>query len=96
MKIFQIPEEIADKYHGAGFALGAVKGDVLQEFVYLHDVIDGFDGEQLDEAMKTLSDNGGKFAPVFKRLDALGDIHLGMCSCWEFVALINANGSESL
>lgn len=89
MNVFKIPDTLADKYNGAGHALAATVNGQLVGLVYLRDVLpelelesDTADG-QLDAAM--LSD--ARLGPAVRQLQALGDVHVGMCSCWEFVEL---------
>ena len=91
MNIFKIPDALAGKYHGAGHALAATVNGHLVGLVYLRDVLpelelesesDAADG-RLDAAM--LSD--ARLGPAVRQLQALGDVHVGMCSCWEFVEL---------
>lgn len=88
MNVFKVPEALASKYHGAGYALAATLNGVLVDIVYLEDVLPGFDagsyaGGRLDAEM--LSD--GRLGPSVRHLQALGEVHVGMLSSWEFVEL---------
>lgn len=82
MNVWKIPDTLADKYHGAGHALGAVSCGQLVGLVYLADMLPGFDPEKIEEA---LSDP--RIGPEVRYLSSLGEVSVGMCSCWEFVEL---------
>lgn len=90
MSVFKFPQTgpLADKYRGAGYALAATVGGQLVDVVYLADVVPAF-GE-IDEPTQTdvfaAMDFPG-LAPTVRKLQALGEVHVGMCSAWEFVAL---------
>lgn len=90
MTVFKFPQTgpLADKYRGAGYALAATVGGQLVDVVYLADAVPAFgeiDEPTLEDAMKAL--DSYKLAPTVRKLQALGEVHAGMCSCWEFVSL---------
>ena len=82
MHAYKVPESLASKYHGAGHALAATINNQLIDIVYMADVLPDFDGQhvaaRLDDAL---------LGPTVRRLQALGEVHAGMLSCWEFVPL---------
>lgn len=84
MNVFKIPETLADKYHGSGVALAASLNGQLLDIVYLDTVIPEFNGS-IEGAKKYLIDP--RLAPTVRGLQALGNVHVGMLSCWEFVEL---------
>lgn len=82
MKIYKIPDALEKKYHGSGHALAAIAGGVLVDIVYIEDVLDDFDNSQV---MRAIIDE--RLAPIVRELSALGEVSVGMCSCWEFCEL---------
>ena len=81
---FGIPESLVSKYRGAGCALAAVSGGVLVDLVYFDSIFPDFSGEISEAAQLLASPEIGK---ATRELQALGDVLVGMCSCWEFVVL---------
>jgi hypothetical protein len=79
---FTIPDELADAYKGSGHALAAIHGGRLIDLLYLRDLLPDFDPER-PEAF--ISDH--RLAPTIRHLEALGEVSIGMCSCWEFCEL---------
>ena len=89
MNIFKIPDALANKYHGAGHALAAtVKGQVVG-LVYLRDALPELDQEDdiVDSGFDAALLADPRLGPTVRQLQALGDVHFGMCSCWTFVEL---------
>lgn len=88
--VFKVPQTgpLADKYHGAGYALAATVNGQLMDIVYLADALPEFaDLEDLGPAaVASMLDTPG-LAPTVRKLQALGQVHVGMLSCWEFVEL---------
>jgi hypothetical protein len=82
MNVWKVPDSLADKYHGSGHALAAVAGGQLVGLVYLAEVIPDFDEDSLQSV---LSDE--RLGPTVRYLSALGEVSIGMCSCWEFIEL---------
>jgi hypothetical protein len=82
MNVFKVPESLAEKYHGCGHALAATADGELIDIVYLVDILPDFDPALLTELI-----NDAKLAPTVRYLQSLGDVHVGMLSCWEFVEL---------
>lgn len=92
MKTYHIPEATASQYHGAGYALASTTGGQLVALRYLADIAPELD-EPLTEGGQTAraavqnwikSDAAG---PTVRELQALGQVHVGMCSAWEFCEL---------
>ncbi|MBS0414358.1 MAG: hypothetical protein JSR68_08295 [Proteobacteria bacterium] len=92
MKTYPIPDTMSSQYHGAGYALAATVSGQLVALRYLADV-----APELDEV---LADGGHTARAAVQRwiasdaagaavreLQALGAVHVGMCSAWEFVEL---------
>lgn len=84
MNVFKVPDTLASKYHGAGYALAATVAGQLVDIVYLADVLPDFSGDVAD---LHASLNNASAAAVVRRLQALGQVHVGMLSCWEFCEL---------
>ena len=85
MNVYKIPEALASKYHGSGHALVAVTGGQVVDLVYLDDALPDFDPDQPGALMRAIDDP--RLAPTVRRLQALGQVSVGMLSCWEFVEL---------
>ncbi len=84
--VFKIPQagRLADKYEGAGHGLAATVNGELIDYVYLRSEFPDFDGDS--ESVMELLDSP-LIGPTVRRLQALGSVHVGMISCWEFVEL---------
>jgi len=85
MKVFKIPETLFSKYHGAGHALAASLNGQLIDIVYIEDVLPDYDGEGEHDLKAAINDD--RIGPTVRQLQALGEVHAGMCSCYEFVEL---------
>ena len=87
MNVFNIPDALAEKYHGAGHALAASAIGEIIEIVYLRDLLPEIHWEEafLQHEPAILLD--ARLGPTVRYLSGLGDVHVGMCSCWEFVEL---------
>jgi hypothetical protein len=85
MNVYKIPEALASKYHGSGHALVAVTGGQVVDLVYLDDALPDFETDQPGALMPAIDDP--RLAPTVRRLQALGQVSVGMLSCWEFVEL---------
>ena len=91
--VFKIPEALHGKYHGAGVALAAVTGEQIVNLVYLRDALPDFDefdhdlgiNEDTDHLKAAIADP--RLGPTVRELQSLGAVHVGMCSCYEFVEL---------
>lgn len=81
--IYKIPEALAEKYHGAGYALASITGGQLIDLIYLSAALDDFDPAA---GLVTVLDDP-HLAPAVRLLQATGEVSVGMCSCWEFVVL---------
>jgi hypothetical protein len=85
MQVFTIPAALERKYKGSGHALAASVDGQLVDLIYVHDVCPGFysgDAAQLPALVA-----GDQLGPTVRQLQALGSVHVGMCSCWEFIEL---------
>lgn len=82
MNVFPVPDELAAAYRGSGHALAAVKNGRLIDLLYLRDLLPDFNAEDVESAVKDV-----RLASSMKHLSSLGDVSVGMCSCWEFCEL---------
>jgi hypothetical protein len=85
MNVYKVPETLYDKYHGCGHALVATSNGALMDIVYLRDVIEEYDDED-DSALRNALDDR-RIGPTVRYLQSLGEVHIGMCSCYEFIEL---------
>ena len=86
MQVFKIGDALAEKYRGAGHALAAVTGGQVVDLRYLRDSLPDYDdGEGVARLANALNDD--RLGPTVRELQALGEVFVGMCSCWEFVVL---------
>lgn len=84
MRVLKISDSLADKYDGAGHALAAVTGGEVVGLVYLRDALPDYDeGEGVARLANAVNDD--RLGPAIRELQALGDVSVGMVSCWEFV-----------
>lgn len=84
--VYKIKENMHGKYRGCGYALVASLNDEILDIVYLRDIIEDFDDEDFtDNHEEILTDN--KMAPTIRYLSSLGNVSVGMCSCYEFIEL---------
>ena len=81
--VFLIPQYIAHKYRGPGYAMGTVIGGRIVNLMYLRDVLPEFDDE--DFHLDVLDDP--RIGPAVRMLQSSGEVYFGMCSCWQFVEL---------
>lgn len=90
MNVFKVPQAgpLSDKYHGAGYALAAIVAGQLVDLVYLADALPDFGGEEgPTRADVQAAITSPALGPTVRRLQALGEVHVGMLSCWEFCEL---------
>jgi hypothetical protein len=90
MAVFKFPESgvLADKYQGAGYALAATVDGHLVDMVYLRDAVPAFgdlDEPGPEDVFAAMDDPA--IAPTVRKLQALGEVVVGMCSAYEFVVL---------
>lgn len=85
MSVYPIPEGLSSKYHGAGHALAAITGGQLVDLVYVDDVLPDYDRDTKGALATAINDQ--RMVPTVRRLQALGQVSVGMCSGWEFVEL---------
>ena len=85
MNIFNIPYTLSEKYHGTGHALASVTGGQIVDLIYLRDIIENFDSGEFIDFPKILNDS--RLSESVQLLQATGEVYVGMCSCYEFVAL---------
>lgn len=84
VNVYKVHESLESKYHGSGYALAATLNGQLIDIVYLDDVLPDFDGTR-DAMLAAMSDD--RLVPTVRKLQALGQVHAGMLSAWEFVEL---------
>ncbi len=85
MTVFKIPESLYPKYHGAGHALAASASGQLVDLVYIEDVIPEYDSEGAHDLHAAITDD--RLGQTVRYLQSLGEVHVGMCSCYEFVEM---------
>lgn len=86
MQVFKVGDSLAEKYNGAGHALAAVTGGQVVDLRYLRDVLPDYD-ESDGVARLANALNDDRLGSTVRELQALGEVFVGMCSCWEFVVL---------
>ena len=82
MNVFKIPDSLEKKYKGSGYALAASLGGKLIDIAYVSEIIPDFD--DTDPAAFVTDDRLG---PKVREFQSLGEVHFGMCSCWEFTEI---------
>ena len=82
MNVYPIPDALTNAYHGAGYALAAVKNGALVDLLYLSDLLPDFDPGRVRDFIGDY-----RLSETIRHLDSLGAVSLGMCSCWEFCEL---------
>lgn len=90
MRVFKIPDSLANKYQGAGYALAASLNGRLVDIRYLFDIFPNnpilFSEDVEDDDIKELLESDA-IGPTVRELQSLGEVHVGMCSSREFVEL---------
>lgn len=84
-EVYKITGGITEKYDGCGYALAAVAGGHIVGLVYLRKVIEDIDEEDEGSLYAVLGDD--RLGPTVRELSSLGEVFVGMCSCYEFVVL---------
>lgn len=93
MKVFKIAGRPAleAKYQGMGYALAAVVGGEIVDFKYLREALLDFEGDYTEEgdgwALAAQAIHDPRLGPTVRHLQAIGEVFVGMCSCYEFVVL---------
>ena len=90
MITLKIPETLYHKYHGTGYGLVAVVNNQIVDLKYFEDIADDFyiDADvdtPADRLKEIIQDN--RLSETVRYFQALGDIYVGMFSCYEFVEL---------
>ena len=89
MSAYTVPDALEARYKGDGMALAATHDGRLLALTYLSDLLPGVELLECDAAGHIdagILDNP-RIAPTVRELSALGSVHLGVCSRWEFVEL---------
>lgn len=88
MNTFNIPESLYKKYHGAGFGLAASNNGLLVDIKYFEDIDESLylesDASPDTEAIQAIIADG-RVASTVRYFQSLGDVHVGIFSCYEFV-----------
>lgn len=85
MKTFRLSNFILnEKYNGAGHAVAASVNGVIIDIVYIRDALPDFDSET-QSLQSVIKD--GRVQATIRELQAKGQVHIGMCSCSEFIEL---------
>lgn len=82
MKTLPIPDALAGAYRGSGHALAAIRDGEIADFIYLRDLLPDFDPDGIERAIAD-----ARLAPTIAHLARLGEVSVGMCSCWEFTEI---------
>ncbi|MDP2370492.1 hypothetical protein [Rhodoferax sp.] len=89
MSAYTVPDALEARYKGDGMALAATHDGQLLALTYLSDLLPGVELLECDATGHIgagILDNP-RIAPTVRELSALGSVHLGVCSRWEFVEL---------
>lgn len=90
MNTFKIPETLYNKYHGTGYGLVAVLNGQVVDLKYFEDVADEFyieaDDEVAEDRLKEIISDA-RLGETVRYLQSLGNLHIGIFSCYEFVEL---------
>jgi hypothetical protein len=73
------------KYRGAGHAIAAIGSNQVIDLVYLRDLMPNLDEDDPAAVQAALQD--ARLVPKVREMSALGELYMGMCSCYEFVVL---------
>jgi len=89
MNTFPIPDELAEAYKGTGHAIAAIKDGRVVDLLYLRDLLLSFsdhdeDGNGIARHVVAARLADARLGPSVRHLETLGDVSLGLCSCWEF------------
>ena len=90
MITLKIPETLYPKYHGTGYGLVAVVNNQIVDLKYFEDIADEFyidadvDAPQ-DRLKEIIEDN--RLGETVRYFQSLGDVHVGIFSCYEFVEM---------
>lgn len=93
MKTFKVNDSVSHQYKGAGWALAATINGELVALRYLDDVASDAVSDEIHEYPSTAKQTVKRWldspsaGQVVRELQSLGEIHVGMCSAWEFVEL---------
>jgi hypothetical protein len=91
VNIYPITWDLADAYHGTGWALVAILNGQIVAIRYIDELSDVPLPDQLDGdhaaffARQWLQTR--RAAPIVRELQALGQVSVGMCSNWAFTEL---------
>ncbi len=89
MSAYTVPDALEARYKGDGMALAATHDGQLLALTSLSDLLPGVELLECDASGHVdvgILDNP-RIAPTVRELSALGSVHLGVCSRWEFVEL---------
>ena len=89
MRAYTVPDALEARYKGDGMALAATHDGQLLALTSLSDLLPGVELLECDASGHVdvgILDNP-RIAPTVRELSALGSVHLGVCSRWEFVEL---------
>lgn len=70
--VWKIGEDLADQYHGAGYALAAVTGGRVVKLVYLRDLLPGFDVATSGTMGLFQAIDDPRIGPTIRMLQSLG------------------------
>lgn len=87
MRVFPVPGALSGDYC-EGYALAAVVDGRLVALRYLMNIEPGMDHVLIEGQTGVLRwAISEQAAPIVRELQALGSVHIGFCSSWQFVEL---------
>ena len=87
MAVFKIPESLYNKYHGTGYGLVATVNGEIIDLKYFDDIDPDFyiDSDPEPHIKKIIMDD--RLAETMRYFQALGQVSVGIFSCYEFCEL---------
>lgn len=90
MNVFKIPEALYNKYHGSGYGLIATQNEQVIDLKYFEDITEEFyidaDEEVVEDKIKKIIEDD-RLSETVRYFQALGEVHVGIFSCYEFIEL---------
>ena len=93
MTTYKITDAVEHQYHGSGWALAAITNNEVVALRYLSDIATDEVNRSIQESeihaplfVKTWLDTN-EASNVVRELQAIGEVSIGICSCWEFTEM---------
>ena len=87
LNIYKIPRTLERKYQGFGLALCSVMNNEVTNFIYIRNIISGYDTNyDIDYSKNPIEEvvNDDRIVPHIRFLQITGEVSIGVCACWEF------------